>query len=79
MEPTVLARCTGPDPACPPCLADDVRGCLSFQRAARMRHTTNPAAPTETGQVRMMRDAVLSTSRLTEQLTQAQAILRDPN
>ena len=48
-----------------------------FLRAARTRLTT--AGPVETGQVRMMRDAVLSTSRLTEQLTQAQAILRDPN
>lgn len=48
-----------------------------FLRTARARLTS--AGPVETGQVRMMRDAVLSTSRLTEQLTQAQAILRDPN
>ncbi len=46
-----------------------------FLRACRTRLVT--AGPVETGQVRMMRDAVLSTSRLIEQLSQAQAILRD--
>ena len=35
------------------------------------------AGPVETGQVRMMRDAVLSTSRLIDQLGQARDILRD--
>jgi len=45
-----------------------LRGCRSRLTAAR---------PTETGQVRMMRDAVLSTSRLVERLSEAQAILRD--
>lgn len=48
-----------------------------FLRNCRSRLTT--AAPTETGQVRMMRDAVLDTSRLIERLDQAQAILRDPD
>lgn len=48
-----------------------------FLRVARARLTS--ARPLETGQIRRMRDAVLSTSRLTEQLTQAQAILRDPD
>jgi hypothetical protein len=48
-----------------------------FLRTARARLTS--AGAVETGQVRMMRDAVLSTSRLTNQLTQAQAILRDPD
>lgn len=48
-----------------------------FLRSCRARLTA--ARPLETGQVRMMRDAVLTTSRLTEQLTQAQAILRDPD
>jgi hypothetical protein len=46
-----------------------------FLRSCRARMTA--AAPLETGQVRMMRDAVLRTSRLIEQLSQAQAILRD--
>src|SRR6185312_13521268 len=44
-------------------------------RSSRAHMTA--AAPLETGQVRMMRDAVLRTSRLIEQLSQAQAILRD--
>jgi hypothetical protein len=48
-----------------------------FLRASRARLTA--AGPVETGQVRMMRDAVLSTSRLIERLNQAQAILRDPD
>jgi hypothetical protein len=48
-----------------------------FLRSCRSRLTT--PTPTETGQVRMMRDAVLTTSRLIERLDQAQAILRDPD
>lgn len=48
-----------------------------FLRNCRSRLTT--AAPTETGQVRMMRDAVLRTSRLIELLDDAQALLRDPD
>lgn len=48
-----------------------------FLRNCRSQLTT--AAPTETGQVRMMRDAVLRTSRLTELLDDAQAMLRDPD
>lgn len=48
-----------------------------FLRSSRSRLTA--AGPTDTGQVRMMQDAVLDTSRLVERLTQAQAILRDPN
>jgi hypothetical protein len=48
-----------------------------FLRNCRSRLTT--ATPTETGQVRTMRDAVLRTSRLIERLDQAQAILRDPD
>ena len=48
-----------------------------FLRACRARLTA--AGPVETGQVRMMRDAILATSRLTDRLTQAQAILRDPD
>ena len=46
-----------------------------FLRTCRTRLVA--ASPVETGQVRMMRDAVLSTSRLIDQLSQAQAILRD--
>ena len=46
-----------------------------FLRSCRAHMTA--VAPLETGQVRMMRDAVLRTSRLVEQLSQAQAILRD--
>ncbi|MGH3616309.1 MAG: hypothetical protein ACRDRK_27685 [Pseudonocardia sp.] len=45
-----------------------IRACLSRLTAAR---------PTESGQHRMMRDAILSTSRLTAQLVDAHAILRD--
>lgn len=48
-----------------------------FLRSSRSRLTA--AGPTDTGQVRMMQDAVLDTSRLVERLTQAQAMLRDPN
>jgi hypothetical protein len=48
-----------------------------FLRSCRTRLTT--PGPTETGQVRIMRDAVLATSRLIERLDQAQAILRDPD
>lgn len=48
-----------------------------FLRACRTRLTA--PGPVETGQVRMMRDAVLSTSRTIERLTQAQAVLRDPD
>ena len=48
-----------------------------FLRSARVRLTA--AGPVETGQVRMMRDAILNTSRLIEQLAQAQALLRDPD
>ncbi len=45
-----------------------VRACLSRLTSAR---------PRESGQHRMMRDAILSTSRLTTQLVDAHAILRD--
>lgn len=48
-----------------------------FLRSCRSRLTS--AGPMETGQVRMMRDAVLSTCRLIERLDQAQALLRDPD
>ena len=47
-----------------------------FLRNCRSRLTT--PTPTETGQVRMMRDAVLDTSRLLERLDHAQEILRYP-
>ncbi|MHA6631877.1 helix-turn-helix domain-containing protein [Pseudonocardia sichuanensis] len=46
-----------------------------FVRACLSRLTT--ARPRENGQHRMMRDAILSTSRLTTQLVDAHAILRD--
>lgn len=45
-----------------------LRACLSHLISAR---------PQETGQDRMMRDAILSTSRLVAQLTDAHAVLRD--
>lgn len=45
-----------------------IRACLSRLTSAR---------PRESGQHRMMRDAILSTSRLTTQLVDAHAILRD--
>lgn len=46
-----------------------------FVRACQSRLTA--ARPRETGQQRMMRDAILHTSRLTTQLVDAGAILRD--
>lgn len=45
-----------------------LRACLSRLTAAR---------PRETGQQRMMKDAILNTSRLTTQLVDAHTILRD--
>lgn len=46
-----------------------------FLRACHSRLTT--ARPQETGQQRMMKDAILNTSRLTTQLVDAHATLRD--
>ena len=46
-----------------------------FLRACLSRLTT--ARPRETGQHRMMRDAILSTSRLTTQLVNAHTIVRE--
>ncbi len=46
-----------------------------FLRACHSRLAS--ARPRETNQVRMMRDAILATSRVTSQLTDAQAILRE--
>jgi hypothetical protein len=48
-----------------------------FLRLSRIRLTA--AGPVEIGQVRMMRDAICNTSRVLDQLTRAQAILRDPD
>jgi transcriptional regulator with XRE-family HTH domain len=60
---------TGDDPVVP-----DAYG-WRFLRACLSRLTT--ARPRETGQHRMMKDAILDTSRLTTQLVDAHAILRD--
>jgi hypothetical protein len=46
-----------------------------FLRAVHSRLTT--AQPRETNQVRLMRDAILATSRLTRQLVDAQTMLHD--
>ena len=48
-----------------------------FLRTWRARLLT--ARPTETGQVRMMRDAVLATCGLLNRLDEAQDLLRDPD